>query len=371
MKIYIFTVLLVPYFAFAKVTVHQDEFKLTQTAKGSHFWARLYDWKAWAKTEKQRSLKLRTNFIKEAYDNGDSEYDTEGVDEDDMIALLGPVEGAALYEFYEEREESYEDSPIDPEDIGGPSGLVTAIKVAVDLPDSFDVQNLDLDLMYKIIAQADRPHMHTEVSKDFVHNFVDSLHSAHSEVENLRNGKIALSIVNTGPDYYNCSLLNTALKFEGGLRGITTYDESFRTYLLNTVEELNLRSNFSGKSLIEGKPLRLFKQKVIYSSNLIKSGVNFLAFYENSEGRKQLVLNSVVVVTGQVKKMPENFVNGVSLIGEVFSGIQFENDLALLNSKNVDLSPLKGSCSKGLGQGMGRYVLGLAHSIVRSPLLNQ
>lgn len=359
MKKILMALMIVPSLAFGNLTVHQDEFSLETASQGSHFWARLYDWSAWSETEKQKSLKLNTNFVKQAYDDGDDEVDTDGLDEDGLISLLGPVEGPALFDFYENREE------VDPEDIGKASGLTTAIKVAVDLPDDFDIEGADLNKIYDMISMADQPHIHTEVNKDFVHNFVDPLHSAHKAVDQLKNGRIVLSTVNTGSEYYACPSMNTVLKFKGEIEGVSTYDGDFRAYIINTVTELDVNKDLSGKTLIEGTPSRVFEQKIIYSSTLIKSGVNYLAFYNQPNGKKKMVLNAIIVSTDKVKEVPGNFVNGVGITNDIFSGIKFKNGEAVLNAKNVDLSPLRGNCSKGLAQGVGRYVLNLANSMVK------
>jgi len=357
-KIFLALVVL-PSFAFAEVTIHENEFLLESASQGSHFWARLYDWKAWAKTDKQKSLNLTTNFVKKAYDDGDDEIDADGLDEDSLVSLLGPVEGPALYDFYDNREEVY------PEDIGAPSGLTTAIKVAVDLPDNFNIENVDLDLIYNLIAKADKPHILTEVTKDFVHNFVDPLHSSHKLVNGLENSKIVLSTINTGSDYYSCLTMNTALKFKGELEGVSTYDGDFRAYVINSITELDVETEISRNALIEGKPEKVYEQKIIYSSTLIKSGVNYLSFYNLSGGKKKMVLNSIIVSTDKVKEVPGNFVNGMALRNAVGSGIKFNEGVAVLNSNNVALSKLSGNCSKGLAQGMGRYALELANSIAR------
>ena len=365
MKKILMALMVFPTLAFGSVQIHQDEFSLNSASEGSHFWARLYDWSAWAKTEKQKSLKLHTNFVKQAYENGEEEVDVDGPDEDALVSMLGPIEGPALYDFYAIREEIREDEPLDPEDIGAPSGLTTVIKVAVDLPESFDIESTDTDSMQKLISRADEPHMHTEVSADFVNNFVDPLHSARGAVDNLTNGKIVLSTVNIGSDYYSCPTMNTALKLKGGLEGLSTYDGDFRVYVINTVKEIGLDSAYPGKALIEGSPEKVFEQKIIYSSTLIKSGVNYLALYKMPNGKKKMVVNSVTVSTTKVKEVVGNYVNGIGVSNLAFSGIKFKDGQAILSSNNLDLEPLRGNCSKGLAQGMGRYVLGMADSIAK------
>jgi hypothetical protein len=369
MKKILIAMMVLPSLAFGSVEIHQDEFSLDSATDGSHFWARLYDWNAWDKTDKQKNLKLHTNFVQQAYENGEEEVEIEGPDEDELVTLLGPVEGPALYDFYAIREEIREDEPLDPEDIGAASGLTTVMKVAVDLPDDFDISATNIDIIYKLIAKADQPHIHTEVSKDFVNDFVDPLHSARSTIAKMDAGKIVLSSVNLGFDYYACPSMNTALKFKGGLEGLSTYDGDFRVYLINTLTQVDLSKPYSGQALIEGSPVKVFQQKVIYSSTLIKSGVNFLAFYEMPNGRKKMVLNSVIVSTSKVKEVIGNFVNGISVANIAFSGIKFKDGQAVLSANNTDLSPLDGNCSKGLAQGMARYAMGLADSIVKSSLL--
>jgi len=365
MKKTIIALLLVPTLAAADVTIHENEFKIDDVAKGSHFWARIYNWSAWANTAKQNSLNLHTNSVKKAYDDGDAEYSAPELEETDLETLLGDVEGPALYEFYENRIFAAEDDPLDPADIGGPSGLVTTAKVAVDLPQSFDVDGLNVARISDLMKKADQPHISSEVSKEFVHSFVDPLHSAHKEIDALKDSKINISILNAGRDYYQCSNFNNLLKLNGVANGITTYDGDFRIYLINTVTELDAAGEYPGKHLIEGSPLKVFKQEIIYSSSLIKSGETFLSFYKNADGGLKLVMNSVVVASSQLEKAPGKFTNGTRLIAEAFSGIKFENGEAVLNSKNLDLSPATGNCSKGLSKGMGRYALGLAQSIAK------
>gem|GEM_PF-2688114 len=365
MKKTIAALLLIPTLASANVTIHQEEFKINDVAQGSHFWARIYDWSAWSKTEKQKSLNLHTNSVKKAYDEGDAEYEAPELDEDSVESLLGDVEGPALYEFYDNRNSEAEEDPLDPADIGGPSGLVTAAKVAVDLPKGFDVDGLNVTKISNFMKKADQPHIATEVTKDFVHSFVDPLHSAHKELDALKDSKINISILNAGYDYYQCSNFNNLLKINGAVNGVATYDGDFRIYLINTISELNPGAEYPGKHLIEGKPVKVFKQEIIYSSSLIKSGETFLSFYKNTDGSFKLVMNSVIVASSQLKKFPGKFTNGTRLIAEAFSGISFENGVAVLNSKNLDLSTATGKCSQGLSKGMGRYALGLAESIAK------
>jgi len=355
--------IVLPSLAFGQVTVHKDEFKIDEASNGVHFWGRLYDWNAWAKTDKHRHTNLSTNFVKQAFDADQEEYEGQGLDEDQVLSQLGSVEGAALYDFYDNREE------VDPEDIGRPSGLVTVMKAYVDLPESLNLETLSLEVVHKLISKADKPHLHTEVSGDFVREFVDPLHSAHAAVAEAQAGKFVLSTVNTGSDYYSCPSMNAALTFKGELEGISSYDGNFRAYLINSLRLVDHKKKNQGKGIVEGEPVKVFEQKVIYSSTLIKSGVNYLAFYSLPNGRSKMAVYSFVVSTSKVKEIPGNFVNGINLTNDIFSGIKFEGGQAVLDQSNLDLSPLSGNCSNGLAQGLGRYVLNLAESISKWSLI--
>ncbi len=82
-----------------------------------------------------------------------------------------------------------------------------------------------------------------------------------------------------------------------------------------------------------------------------------------SDGSKKVVVYAAVVSTSKVGSLMDMYVNGLD--GEASSSILFNNEnQAVLNSRNLDLGPVSGNCSKGLGPGVGRYVYGLAKSIV-------
>lgn len=359
-KILITTMLTIPVLSYAGTTIHQNKFSIQQAAEGEHFWARIYDWKAWAQTPEQKKLKLSTNFVKKAFDEKHPRIEENKLSEGDLVNLLGADEGEALYDFYANRKE------VDPEYIKTISGATTAMKVAVDLPADFDIQNLKLEDIYSLISKGDNPHIHQEVSKSFAASFIDPVHAGQKETRDLNEGMIVLSILNMGEDYYNCARLNDPLVLKGEIEGVSDFDGNFRVYMLNTVKEVPVDANLGKVSLVEGKPLRVFEQKVVYSSTLLKSGVNHLAFYSLPNGKKKMVLNAVLVSTDQVLSAPGTYVNGVSLGNLVLGGsVELKNGTAVLNSKNVDLSPLSGSCSKGLAQGVGRYVFGLAKGIAQ------
>ena len=78
-----------------------------------------------------------------------------------------------------------------------------------------------------------------------------------------------------------------------------------------------------------------------------------------------MLLTAVVVSTEQVSHVLSNYVNGVSIVEALFGSVKLNKGVAILNDQNVQLKPLKGGCSKGLSQGVGRYVLGLANAIAK------
>ncbi len=361
-KIILTILLLSPMLTFAEVTVHENKFSFSQAAEGDHFWARFYDWSAWVRTPEQEILQIRTNFVKEAYDLALPRVEAEPLEEEDFADVLGDVEGEALFEFYEGREE------IDEDELGRESGLVTQIKVTLPIKRDLDIGSITVSKAAEIITSADNPHVHKKVSKDFVSRFLDPVHSGHQALENLGDGELYLALINTGSETYGCWKMNSLLVMKSEAGGVSSYDGDYRLYMINSIKELSADEILKLGDVLDANPVKVFEQKVIYSSSLIKAGVNHLAFYDGPDGAR-VTLNTVLVASGQVKRVIGSFLNGMNILNNVSDGINFENGVAVLNSDSVDLSgpgfldSVTGSCQKGLGQGVGMYVYRLAKRI--------
>lgn len=356
MKSIILMMFLFPMLVSAEVKIHENKFDVNTADGESHFWARFYDWSAWVKTPDQQEIGLTTNFVKEAYDNAHERIEAEELEIEDFEAVLKDDEAEALYEFYADREE------VDEDDIGRYSGLVTQIKVSVPVNKNIDLNNMTLEEAAALIIQGDEPHLHTKVSGDFVRRFLDPVHSGHRSAVNLGSGQIYLSVINTGDDYYNCGTMNSALVWKSEAEGISSYDGDYRMYALNTVKELSAAEIAKVSSMVDPGAVKVFEQKMIYSSNLVKSGINYISFYNTAEGVK-LVVHSVIVATSRVKEVSDIYLNGFSLKGAVSSNISYTDGMAILNDQNVKLGSGFLSCTEGLGQGVGKYVYGLANKI--------
>lgn len=362
MKKIILTILLLPVVTFADVTIHENKFDLSQSVEGDHFWARFYDWSAWEKTSEQKTLILKPNFVKAAYDLALPRVDAEPLTPRDFIAVLGDTEGEALAEFYEDREE------VDEDDLGRYSGMVTQIKVSLPVTRSMDVSNITTSDAAQIISNADKPHMHKKILKDFARRFLDPVHSGHKAIDDLGAGELYLTVINTGSEAYSCGAMNSLLVVKSEIEGISSYDGDFRMYAINAIKELSADEISKLGSVLDANPVRVFEQKVIYSSTLIKGAVNHLAFYNTPSGLR-MTLNAVLVATGRVKSVAGAFLNGINISNSLFTGIDFKDGVAVLNSGSVDLSPpgmvaeYIDSCQRGLGQGVGKYVYRLAKRI--------
>lgn len=350
--------LLAPMLSYGSVEIHEDKFSLLEVDMAKdHFWSRLYDWKAWAETNLGKEVALSPNYVALAYEQDMEAYEGE-VSEGALYSALGDYEGDAALDFLEYRAE------IDSDSVGGYSGLVTVAKTAMSLPDNVDLDALSADLLTDKFIKADDAHINRRIDAATAHGFIDPVHAGHKYIDEVGDSNIFMTVMNMASEYYNCSSLNTLLVWKSEAEGVSSYDGNFRLYTISTVRELNPEEIAAKSALIEGAPVKVFVQNIIYSSSVMKSGLNYVAFYDNGEN-KAMSLTSVMISTSKVKELPGKFINGISDGSLVFSGINFEDGVAKLNSRNVDLEPTSGKCSKGLGQGVAKYAYGLARRLMK------
>lgn len=359
MKILILAIIAMPTFVFADVTIHTNNFNTSEQSTGEHFWTRLYDWEAWSSTSEQSEVGITPNPVKSAYDTGISRVDATRLSYDDFTKVFDEYEGEALGEFYEDRQEISEDK------LGSYNGLVTHAKVSLPISRSVDISNISMAEMSELIIKADSPHFHKEVSANFVSRFLDPVHSGHADVQ--ATGIFYMSMINMSDDYYDCSKMNTSLAEKAERQGISSYDGDYRLYMINRVRELDQASISSLGSVIDSGAIRVFEQKIIYSSNLLKSGVNYFALY-NTDNGPRLVMTSVLVATSQLKNYAALYLNGFSVGAAVDQklvggGIAFSDGVAIVGSGDIDVSSAFLSCKNGLGQGVAEYVYNLANRI--------
>jgi hypothetical protein len=235
--------------------------------------------------------------------------------------------------------------------------LVLNAKVTVSLKDDFNVDGLNIDSLAKRAIEADSPHLYSKVDRVKATNLLDEMHLGHKQIDEHPNSEIYVSMFNFAPQYYQCRPLHSALKLQSG-----RVFSHFRVFNVNLFKELST-SEISSKSVIEGKPERVFEQKLIKSTDILKSAVSYIAFY-NDEGGKKLVVYTAVVSTSKVEKALAYFINGFgdSPDGHVLFG---KEGYASLTSENLSLKSYENNCSKGLATGVGRYVYRLAKKIVQ------
>lgn len=350
--------------SFASVVVHQDVFSLEDTKMESEsFYGRLYKWSAWKKTEASKAFDVSPNPIKQAYEADMQEENYVELTENQFEGVFSGDKTEVLMDYY------FDTDPIEKdafcfmgEDCYNPYGeIVFNAKVAISLESGFSIKDLNLKSLTARASAADSPHMYTKISKSFAKGFMNPVHLGQEQISSHPNDEIYMSLLDFGGEYYQCTRLNKALNINanGILEGLFN---PYRVYNINIFKELS-SEDISKNPIIEGAPLRVFEQRIVSSTDLIKSAVTYMAFYEQGDGSKKMVVYSAVVSTSKVGGLVDMYVNGLD--GEAPSSILFNSEkFALLNAQNLDLRAISGNCSKGLGPGVGRYVYGLAKKFI-------
>lgn len=381
------------------VTVHPSaKFSGVPAGSGTQFGARIFSWAGWAYRPQsgfgrslveerpadpiQDQLNLTSNPVFRAYEMGGKRYDLERLTEDDFYKVFGDdvYEADGAFEFYENREEIIPDEDIKLRE----KGAVFSSRTQIDLSDTFDAKSLNLEKVAQYVVRADSMHSHMKVDHKWAHQFMDPVHYGHHELEKHPNGQAYFSVINTGTEQYNCEEADEWLVYQAELQEISMYDESYRAYTIYVLDEVTDIEGYS--SVVEAGAERVFVQKIIYSSNLLKTGINVISFYTNPETKKKkMIVASVLMSTDQVlgikhKRLGnarrgsgvlEQFVNGYTpgdyVIGDIWEFLTGDIDFdetqqhAKLNAENmlIRVENPTNECESGLFLGIGSYIYNL------------
>lgn len=348
-------------------TVHEEVFTDVAAGSGTQFWVRAYNWSAWNGTDAQSVLRLSSNPIKKAYQIfGPAAEDMDYIDRlsyEDFEAIFPNNEDEvdALDEFYEDSGEIEMDDVIN----SASRGLVVSSKMQIDLPRDYSIDAVSLDQVASAVKTSDAPHIYKEVDATWAHKFLDPVHFGHQEIQKHPNAKIFFTVINTSDEYYRCSSLNSALVFYSEGASLSVFGGAYRSYLINLIDEVPSKDFSKYSDLVEGKPSKIFIQKIVYASNLLKSGVNLIAFYDEG-GQKKMITYSALVATDKVLKLNKvlsTFINGMNGSGDV---AMTDAGVGYLNSSNLSLRPYSEgeSCEVGLGVGVASYIYNLGLRVV-------
>lgn len=336
------------------VTVHEDKFTSIPAGSGDQFYGRLMSWSVWDKSPEQAALQIPFNHVAVAKE----EVITTSLSYSDFEQLdLPGFEADEAFVYYDERELEM------PDKYKTPGGAVFHSKVQIDLPDAFDFDSLTLGDFDKIISRADAPHLHRKVNKDWVSSFLPNYHAGHEMIdEKGEEAYYSFVVVNTGNEYYSCRTLNTSLILEA-IASDLSMSFSYRQYLVNRV--VTLEPDQISVDILDAGAKKVFKQQIVFSSNLIKSGESHMGFYEESEtGKKKLIITNSVVLSDKVLNFfTDIFINGLN--SNRPNPVKVANQEVLLNQSNTDIrASHSGRCGQGLGLGVASYVYNLAKKVV-------
>lgn len=351
----------------------------------------------------QKQLELPANLMLGGYELGDFEYQGEIFSESDFLTLFQSnedydaepdVEAAALwgtYRYMFQRKGGHfgdRNAWVLNED-GQPTrnvfakknlrhqGAVFVTKIQQDLDQGIDLTAVELKDMLAYVHEADYPHLHYPVSHEWAHRFIDPVSFGHYKLQRRPNARAYLSVINTGEDFYDCNDLNsgvqklltakeTANAFLGRRSGVYMHDdEAYRTHVVSLIDELAPSEFKNFDRLIEVSegltPVKVFIQRVIFSSNLLQSGLSIMAFYEDSVSGKKKMITATVVV------MDDNVLRSEAL-PMVINGVNDESETDLVTwDKKVLVGQLvtdqltlrrnddERECGVGLGLGLPSY----------------
>lgn len=337
-----------------EVTVHENKFNNLQAGSGDHFYGRLMNWSVWTQSEEQSALQMPFNYVAVAEeDMGDPSLSY--ADFDSLNIPL--IEIDEVISYFEEREIEY------PEYYRTPGGAVFDSKIQIDLPDDFDAAAVDLNNFNQVTSRADSPHMHSSVSKEWVSDFLPNFHAGHDIISSNEPASYSFVVMHTGSQYYGCTLLDSALKAQSAGIGLSMFG-AYRQYMINRVTSPEPSSVDS--RVLEPGAKKVFRQQLIYSSNLIKSGESYIGFYEDeATGKKKLIITNSIVLTDKVLRIfTDKFINGFNARNA--QSVNVQADQAILTQQNTDIRVSNSdSCGQGLGLGVASYVYNLAKKVVQ------
>ncbi len=343
---------LFPLGAMAQSQVHENVFNDIPAGSGTHFWLGIYDWDAWQQNSAQSALGLIPNMVKKAVDEGyrndAAQFSLEG--------LQGPVTAAqseAMSAYFETSEE------LDASDISAlrsskESGVVVALKIQMDLPADANIADYQDRFVDKFIF-SDSPHTHAKVSTEWAKGVLPPTHWGQKILaDSGPNGQALLTLIEVNEDY-NCSFLSSPLRLYLETRKERSVLDAPTIYGVSLV-----RAGGSGGVVEPGANL-IWEQNILYTSAVLRSGRNFISFYDTPAGKK-VILQSYVVLSSEIASRP-------NLLSALIYGVSMKNmaHRVEINSgqADVDIGYLLGdgnqsdTCQAGLGQGIPRYYMNL------------
>jgi hypothetical protein len=225
--------------------------------------------------------------------------------------------------------------------------------------------------MVEIVSKADAPHLYQAVSSDFAARFLPPVHMGQEEVKS--GGLFSLSMVNMNEEYYACPDMNNKLgSFSEHENIAVDEDGDFRMYMINKFNELDESAVASLGSLIDKGAVKVFEQKIIFSSVLVKAGVNYYALYNTDDGPR-LVMTSVLMGTPYIDRFTKLYMNGFaagSIKGPVVNvarlgagDFTLVEGFAAASQGSISFVSPDTDCKSGLGQGVVKYAYNLAKRI--------
>jgi len=333
--------------AFAQeVQIHPEGFSNQPAGSGVHYSGRMMQWSVWETLPEHGDYAIPFNHIAAATtDSGEPSLT------DDDFNLEGQTTTAMnlLKRYYNRRAPEHRLVQVQAE-------AVFTSKIQVDSPYQSYKDRLSLETFISSFVESDVPHSYTQVTKEWVHGFLPNHHLAK---ENLDDSSVYyLLTINAGGDSYNCSTLNSVLKYNDDAikdRGGSAY-----LFMLVKFNEANPDS-----LAIESGAQRTFVQEIIYSTSFIRSGKNIISFYDD-----KIISQNAIAVTDVVMKLPETLANRLDLgtlekVRAIKTALTGEAEQQfVLTSDNLEIIGADNSeCGQGLGLGVASYTYNIANRL--------
>ncbi len=349
MKYLILSIYVVSSFSFvsnaAEVVQHSQEFALDQVDDGKvHYWGKMMSWNKWVESGHQNLVSIDKNPIYTTILNGENEFEVNPPNLVETQTVLGDQIGQNFYDSISSREE------LDRAEVQEKSAVIYKSKIGVKIPVSIDKARIDISTLVDIFSKADSPHVHTSVSKDFAHSILEPLHSSHRVIDGIdENAELIFSTIrfeDYGCDPFMNMLAAKAEAQDENIERIIREDGRevpvFRTYSLSVLRRLPQSERNSLESIFGRVPDEVYAQELLYSSSILRDGVNYWGLFSEDDGTTTLVNYSAMAFTTKVSSVYKAFLDGIT----VFSDSKLDVGASLAIEKLSRLSSSLGGIRK-------------------------